>query len=63
MALVYHNAHISIEKNVNNSDRQKASKHNWVGWKWKWPNCDGKGEMSLFWCIFITDNALLVKAN
>ena len=26
-----------------------------VGWKWEWPNCVGKSEMSIFWCLSITN--------
>ena len=29
-------------------------------WKWKWSNGVGKSEMSIFWCISITNN---VKSN
>ena len=31
-----------------------------VGWKWKWSNGVGKSEMSIIWCISITNN---VKSN
>ena len=27
-----------------------------VGWKWKWSNGTGKSEMSIIWCISITNN-------
>ena len=27
-----------------------------VGWKWKWSNGGGKREMSIIWCISITNN-------
>ena len=27
------------------------------GWKWKWSNGVGKGEMDLFWCTSMTNNA------
>ena len=28
---------------------------------WKWPNCDGKSEMSIFLCISITNNVKTCK--
>ena len=27
-----------------------------VGWKWKWPNGVGKGQMDLLWCKSMTNN-------
>ena len=34
-----------------------------VGWKWKWSNGVGKSEMSIIWCIYITNNVKSNKKN
>ena len=34
-----------------------------VGWKWKWSNGVGKSEMSIIWCISITNNVKSNKKN
>ena len=40
-----------------------VSKRAGVGWKWKWPICVGKSQMSIFWCISITNNVKSCKTN
>ena len=55
----YFNLISSIRRSVSMSAGSSPK----VGWKWKWSNGVGKSEMSIIWCISITNNVKSNKKN